>query len=260
MMTHSDVTDSLGALRDHPVAIDQQRIDRIERRVFDALTADDMANPVEATVTRARARGGRRTVMLGAVAACVLAVVLLVVNPVATDHDSLVLAAADGVDVVLPDGTGVVGAAGVELPNGSMIVVTGSMSIDDVDYGPGRYTVTDDGILEALRTAPRNAPPPPPTAPTRAPVPTTQPPPTPTTTLVERPVSTTTLDDPETTRPPTTIVERPTTTAVRSPAPPTTAVRGPAPPPTRSAPTTAPTNRTPATTSPPPPSLPRRGG
>lgn len=86
---------------------------------------------------------------LGAVAASVLAVLVLAVAWLNDDDPAFVVASAEDVELVLPDGRIVAAAPGVELPTGTTIDVEGSLVVDGVTYGPGNYRVTDAGVVPA---------------------------------------------------------------------------------------------------------------
>lgn len=119
-------------------------LDALEARLFDAIGASPPAP------------AGRRKaapVLIGAVAACLLALVVLAVGWFAAADDQYVLAAAVDVEVVLPDGEVVEGAAGLVLPVGSVVNVRGSMEIAGVVYGPGDYVITADGPVATAGAA-----------------------------------------------------------------------------------------------------------
>ena len=230
----------------------------LEERVMASIAA------VEPGSRPADARRRTTPLLVGAAAACLIALVVLAATWFATDADSYVLAAADDVEVVLPDGEVVAGEPGLELPVGTEVSVGGSMRIRGVTYGPGDYVITDDGPVDARQVGGDDGDPIPDaplepegdggvppvvgTTSTTVPAPPTTRPVRPSTTVRDVPPS------PPSTRPP-----RTTSTTIRD--------RTDAPPPTRpirdDAPTTtlplgddAPTSTRPPETaiSPPPPS------
>ncbi len=146
---------ALLAAGDAPVESVEARLDAIERLVLSRLSSVRLTDrPVTVRVTapqvatRRRSRGSR-PIVLG-VAACLLALIVLAAGWFGDGRDSYVIASAVSVQVELPDGSSQRGEPGLELPIGSTIDVGGSMQIADVEYGPGRYAVTDDGIVRVL--------------------------------------------------------------------------------------------------------------
>lgn len=262
MTSRRDVSDALhdaGAARIEPV---EPRLDALEARVMVAISDDEQSNTtllVPAGVTdlnEVRLQRRTRLALVTAAAAIVVAVVLTFSLPGAR-NDELVIVAADGVTIVLPDGSRLAGDPGTELPDGARLDVSGMLRVGERDYGPGIYDITDGAIVRA-GTAPGAAQTTTTTSSNRA-VPRSSvsvPPPadgahsTAPSTTRERRASTTLarvrptgVDTPVRTRPTTTLETRP------SPAPRTT------PPVTRPtttpAPTTAPTPTRPQPTEPP---------
>ena len=148
----SELKRALEAVGAAPVEDVAPRLDDLERRVMAKIAAPPSDDRTEVVVPLAFARRRRieaaRTVVLGAAAACILALVVLAAGWWSDGNGRYVIAAADEVNVVLPDGSSVPGAAGLVVPLGSTIDVDGSMEIDGVTYGPGRYSVTDDGLRD----------------------------------------------------------------------------------------------------------------
>ncbi len=152
---------ALVAAGDAPVESVEERLDAIERLVLSRLSSVRLTDrPVTARVTapqvatRRKSRGSR-PIVLG-VAACLLALIVLAAGWFGDGRDSYVIASAVSVQVELPDGSSQRGEPGLELPIGSTIDVGGSMQIADVEYGPGRYAVTDDGIVRVLADGDRS--------------------------------------------------------------------------------------------------------
>lgn len=167
---------------------------------------------------RAPAAGGAgrplwQPVALAAVALVALAslgVVLL-----GRADDGLVVAAATDTQIVLPGGDIVAGTEGLELPDGTQILVgpEGSMSIADVVLAPGTVAEVVDGAVEIIDAPPAPAPPspsgPPPTAPS-SPEPSTS-----TTTDTTAPVSRPSTTGPSS--PSTSLSDRPSTSSTTVP-------------------------------------------
>ena len=119
-------------------------LDELEARLFAAIGA-----PATPVALAGRRRRRVAPFLIGAVAACLLALVVLAAGWFAGGDDPYVLAAAVDVEVVLPDGDIVTGEAGLVLPVGTVLNVGGSMEIAGVVYGPGDYVITDDGPVAA---------------------------------------------------------------------------------------------------------------
>lgn len=223
----STLEQELRELASTSVDVSDGRVADLEDRVVRAIAADgDRGTPVVVPIRRGRKRA--RSVLIGSVAAAVLAVIVLAAGWFTATDDSVVIAAADEVSIVFGDGTRVDARAGQEVPEGATLVVEGSVEIDGVRYGPGVYLV-DDGelaIVAGLAVEPepnpiepvdsdvdsdRDEPRPATTRPAaeRPTVPTTVADRIPSTTPV--PTTTPRADEPRPTRPPSTVdVARPT--------------------------------------------------
>lgn len=142
----SRLVDALDDLGSEPIEVDEARLEAVQTRVIERL-ADHEDTASRRTVV---AMSGRRrpfgALMLGAVAASLIAIVALV-GFFAADDTSLVIAAADGVDVTLPGGETIPGSVGLELPEGAEVEVAGFIEISGVRYGVGSYVVTNDELL-----------------------------------------------------------------------------------------------------------------
>jgi outer membrane biosynthesis protein TonB len=121
-----------------------------------------LTDPVPPVPSSGRARRWGALGLAAGTAAAVVAGALVAVSSVGDSHEVRVAAATDAL-VVLPDGT--VGAVdpGLVVPDGSRIVTLdeGRVVAGDVQLGPDREAVVDNG---ALRLTPTTAPPPPPVA------------------------------------------------------------------------------------------------
>jgi hypothetical protein len=131
----------LDALRTPVAEISDARLDAIEARIGAMREVEPSAS------ARSRAR-----VALLATAAALIAVVTVAFGMLGDDRDRLVIAAADGVEVVLPTGAAVEGRAGLELPDGTVLTVTGFVDVEGTRFGPGTYVV-DASQLERLADA-----------------------------------------------------------------------------------------------------------
>lgn len=128
----------LDALRTPVAEISDARLDAIEARIGAMREVEPSAS------ARSRAR-----IALLATAAALIAVVTVAFGMLGDDRDRLVIAAADGVEVVLPTGAAVEGRAGLELPDGTVLTVTGFVDVEGTRFGPGTYVV-DASQLERL--------------------------------------------------------------------------------------------------------------
>ncbi|MFK8023012.1 MAG: hypothetical protein AB8G26_03520 [Ilumatobacter sp.] len=142
----------LGQAPIEPVA---PRMGALEERLLAAIDdEDDSITPFALTgavVGRATPRNRRRGLAAAAAVVLVVTVGALLVSP--TD-DRLVIAAAERVEVVLPDGTTVDGVVGVELPDGSLVDVDGSLTVDGRRFAPGDYRVVDGELVRLPTSAP----------------------------------------------------------------------------------------------------------
>lgn len=270
----------LGHLEDRLVAAIAAEDDRFAGGIVVGVGGTDIVTDI---VARHRVRRARLTLL--AVAASIVAVVVLAFTVPDAPDDGLVVAAADGVSIVLPDGAEVDGAAGVELVDGARLAVNGSLRVGDHDYGPGNYVIADDRVVRVIApstTSTTSTP----VVPTTVDIRTTAPGST-TSSIVrrvpDRPASVSTIVDrpdttvastrdvavrPTVTRPATTVAEtrpastvpvaRPTTVAETRP--PVTDAPVVRPVPTRPAPSTtdAPTGTAPSMTRPPATDAPAR--
>lgn len=205
-----------------PIEAIDARLDELEARLMRAIEGDrvDRGLVVVPIDVARRRRLSVRVVGGVAGAACIIALILVSAAWFGGADPEIVIAAADDVSVVLPDGSVVSGAAGLELPDGSRLDVDGSLVVDGRTYGPGEYFVGPDGITAVSGAAGEGVTD---VATTTSSAPKTAPPSTapPTTTRrsvpdVDRPVGTA--------APPTTASDRPAgpSTSVRSTEPPRT--------------------------------------
>ena len=146
------VESRLTRLGSQSVDVSAARLEMIEARVFASMEASEsdeqrsgiavLADDEVAGVT------GRSSLLprFALVAASILAVLLLSIAVLGTGDDMLVVAAADDVVILLPDGGSVMATDGTELPDDSIVDVTGFVEVGNRRYGPGRYRV-DDGRL-----------------------------------------------------------------------------------------------------------------
>ena len=281
MTSNRDIIESLTEAGRAPVEPFEPRLERLEARLMATIADDDrpgvgmvVAGGVTDVVGLRRARRARLTLL--AAAAAIVAVVVLAFTIPGGDENSIVIASADDVSVVLPDGSRIAGSDGLELPEGARLEVIGALRIGDLDFGPGAYIVTADGVVPLrptttssttttsvaididrattvaardveTRPAPtdvdRTVP-----APTRTPTTTLRPPPT-------RPATTVRVTRPATTVP----ITRPATTvAVTRPATTVPVTRPPATRPTTTVAVTRPATTVPASTRPPATDAPTR--
>ena len=145
---------ALEAAGDTPVEAVDQRLSTLEDRLMASIAADDhKSKTVVVPFEGKRRSAAARRIVLGAVAACLLAAVVLAAGWLSANDESYVVAAATDVTVVLPDGSTRSAGAGTELPIGAEIDVRGSMVVAGITYGPGKYSVTDSGVLETDTSA-----------------------------------------------------------------------------------------------------------
>jgi len=262
MTRRGRLRDELRRLGNSPVPVlDPARAQRLEHRVLSAARPRELelveAEPVDAP------RVSRRAAVGALAAACFLAVVVIASLDGAGSSDRIVSMSGD-VDVVLPDGSVVDGAAGMDVPDGAILRLgeDGEAEVDGITIaGAGDYLVTPDGLTLLTSKPPTPMPPAatggdePSSLPAEAPVVVTRPRPTapgPASTIVR---TTTTARESATTA-----VARPTTTgretATTGVRPPTSQRDAPAPPvgslePRQTVPPTPATSTAPATIPPP---------
>lgn len=131
-------------------------------------------DPVPAPPRRSRPRHWTALGLVAGASAAVAVGVLMVAGNPGDGHEVRVAAASDAL-VVLPDGTVDAVDPGRVVPDGSRIVTLdqGQVVAGDVELGPDREAVVDNG---ALRPTPTTGPPPPPVAQPEPPVVSTAPP------------------------------------------------------------------------------------
>lgn len=149
------VLDSLHRIAGEPVAAIESRLPGLEARLRSAIAADDdRAAPMLLWVAdddRRQVTRTRRLVLLAS-AACVVALISVAVLARTSPNDNVVLASADSVSVVLPDGGVVAGADGLIVPEGALLDVEGFVVIDGRRFGPGLYRITGDGRVVEVGT------------------------------------------------------------------------------------------------------------
>ncbi len=147
-----------------------------------AIAGVTVADPVAAPPRRRRPRHWTALGLLAGASVAVVAGVLVAVSNVGDGHEVRVATATDTL-VVLPDGTVDAVDPGLVVPDGSRIVTLdqGRVVAGDVELGPDREAVVDQGALRPTpTTAPRPAPVPQPERPAVPPAtspPSTRPPP-----------------------------------------------------------------------------------
>lgn len=141
----SKLVDALDELGGEPLEIDQLRLDALETRVIEHLASKRGPVRSGAVVAMSRRRRPIGALVLGAVAASLIAMVALA-GFFAAGDTSVVIAAADGVEVTLPGGEVIAGSVGLELPEGAEIEVTGFIEISGVRYGVGSYVLVEDEL------------------------------------------------------------------------------------------------------------------
>ncbi len=150
----SDVRRALEVAAQVPTESIDMRLDELEARLMSAIDDDSdrrgaVIMPIEAA---RRTRRSRRVLGAVASAACILGIVVVSLAWFGDADSDVVISSADGVSVVLPDGSVVAGAEGLELPDGSLLDVDGSLVVDGQAFGPGDYIVGPDGIVSAPNT------------------------------------------------------------------------------------------------------------
>lgn len=187
-MNGDPVDDALEALGHSPVhSPGDQFADRLEQHLR-SQHAERRPDGPDQSLRRAAAQ----TLAVAAVALLVVGLALTLGPERQTDGDQLQLAAAEGTSLVLPDGTVVAAAAGMDLAEGTLVITSasGSARVDGVTVPPDRVAVVEDGRLRLLDVDTSPAP----GAPTTAVPPatsTTAAPATSTTTTTRPPASTT---------------------------------------------------------------------
>ncbi|WP_395155570.1 hypothetical protein [Ilumatobacter sp.] len=141
--TINEQLEALGRVAIEPV---EPRLDDLEAQLLAAI-GDDGEHRLM-LISESPTRRGHRLFLVAAAAVCVLAISGALLLPKDNDH-SIVIAAANDVSIILPDGAAVVGAAGLVLPDGAIIDVDGFVDVDGRRFGPGRYGV-DDGEVVVL--------------------------------------------------------------------------------------------------------------
>lgn len=141
----SKLVDALDELGGEPLEIDQLRLDALETRVIEHLASKRGPVRSGAVVAMSRRRRPIGALVLGAVAASLIAMVALA-GFFAAGDTSVVIAAADGVEVTLPGGEVIAGSVGLELPEGAEIEVTGFIEISGVRYGVGSYVLVNEEL------------------------------------------------------------------------------------------------------------------
>lgn len=153
---NDETTDGLVArlerLGDQPVDVSAQRLDALEARVrasVDRNESDEHRSAVAVLATgtpTGKTRSSSPWSRIALVAASIAVLVALSVAALGTRDDTLIVAAADDVTVLLPDGDSIMATDGTELPEDSVLEVSGFVDVGGRRYGPGRYRV-DDGRL-----------------------------------------------------------------------------------------------------------------
>jgi hypothetical protein len=138
------INQQLEALGRVPIEPIEPRLDDLEAQLLAAIGDDGEHRlmPISGSPTTR----GHRLLLVAAAVVCVLAIAGVLLVPKGSDN-SIVIAAANDVSIVLPDGSAVVGSAGLELPDGTTIDVDGFVEVEGRRFGPGKYKVGDGELV-----------------------------------------------------------------------------------------------------------------
>ena len=139
---------ALAAAGYEPIESVDARLEALEAGLMRSIDDDGDFRAVVVPIGHAyRRRVSKRLVGAVAGVACIVAVVVFAAGWFRSADPDVVISSADGVSVVLPDGSIVEGVQGLELPDGAQLEVEGSLVVGDERFGPGDYIVGPDGVI-----------------------------------------------------------------------------------------------------------------